>query len=94
MIIWFDKSDDRDVDNHCRDDDDGTLNDTFQINKVTLSETGMGLQASGYFSDFNFLTVQVFDPQALWQLFIFVRHHLRLLGEGVVNTRHHFESNL
>ena len=54
MIIRFDKSDDCDADNHCGDDDD-----TFQINKVTLSEIGMGLQASDCFSDFNFMIVQV-----------------------------------
>ena len=51
MIIWFDKSDNRDIDNHCGDgdDEDETQNDTFQINKVTLSEIGMGLLASELF---------------------------------------------
>ena len=70
------------------------LNDTFQINKVTLSEIGMGLQASDCFSNFKFLTVPVFGPQALWQLFILFRHHSRLSGGGGLNTRHYFESNL
>ena len=58
------------------------LNDTFQINKVTLSEIGMGLQISDCFSNFKFLTVPVFDPPALWQLFILFRHHSRLSRGG------------
>ena len=58
------------------------LNDTIQINKVTLSEIGMGLQASDCFSNFKFLTVPVNDPQALWQLFILFHHHSRLSTGG------------